>query len=232
MISGFPFRDGQYYCEDVPLAHLAEEFGTPLWVYSKNYLVGRFREIQEAFSAVNPVICYSVKANSNLSILKAMSEAGSSFDVVSGGELYRVKEAGADLGRVIFAGVGKTDDEIHFALESKILMFNAESEPELEAISRVASKLGCRAPVALRLNPDIDAKTHAKTTTGKRGNKFGMDIERATVLADKVLGDPHLTLCGIHMHLGSPILSTEPYAEAVQKAARVVEDFRRIGHEI
>ncbi len=231
MINGFPFRDGQYYCEDVPLAHLAEEFGTPLWVYSKNYLVGRFREIQQAFAAVNPVICYSVKANSNLSILKAMSEAGSSFDVVSGGELYRVKQAGADLGRVIFAGVGKTDDEIHLALESKILMFNAESEPELEAISRVASKMGCRAPVALRLNPDIDAKTHAKTTTGKRGNKFGMDIEKASQLSDRVLHDPHLQLSGIHMHLGSPILTTDPYAAAVERAAGVVAEFRRRGHD-
>ena len=161
-----------------------------------------------------------------------MHEAGSSFDVVSGGELYRVQQAGADLGRVVFAGVGKTDDEIRFALESKILMFNAESEAELDALSRVASQMGRRAPVALRLNPDIDAKTHAKTTTGKRGNKFGMDIERAGVLADRVLGDAHLRLCGIHMHLGSPILSTEPYAAAIEKAARVVADFRRRGHEI
>ncbi|HUE12761.1 MAG TPA: diaminopimelate decarboxylase [Planctomycetaceae bacterium] len=231
MMNGFPYRDGQFYCEEVPLTQLAEEFGTPLWVYSKNYLVGRFREIQQAFAQAEPVICYSVKANANLSVLKAMHEAGSSFDVVSGGELYRVQQAGADLGRVVFAGVGKTDEEIRFALESKILMFNVESEAELDAISRVASRMGCRAPVALRLNPDIDAKTHAKTTTGKRGNKFGMDIERATALADKVLGDPHLRLCGIHMHLGSPILSTEPYAAAVEKAARVVADFRRRGHE-
>jgi diaminopimelate decarboxylase len=230
-MSGFPFRDGQFYCEDVPLAQLAKEFGTPLWVYSKNYLIGRFREIQEAFAAVNPAICYSVKANSNLSILRAMSAAGSSFDVVSGGELFRVNEAGGDLGRVIFAGVGKTDDEIHYALESKILMFNAESEPELEAISRVASKMRCRAPVALRLNPDIDAKTHAKTTTGKRGNKFGMDIEKAGQLSDRVLRDAHLELSGIHMHLGSPILSTDPYAAAVEKAAEVVAEFRRRGHD-
>jgi diaminopimelate decarboxylase len=230
-MSGFPFRDGQFYCEDVPLAQLAQEFGTPLWVYSKNYLIGRFREIQQAFSAVNPVVCYSVKANSNLSILKAMSQAGSSFDVVSGGELFRVKQAGGDLGRVIFAGVGKTDDEIRFALESKILMFNAESEPELEAISRVASKVGCRAPVALRLNPNIDAKTHAKTTTGKRGNKFGMDIEKAAQLSDRVLRDAHLQLSGIHMHLGSPILTTDPYAAAVERAADVVADFRRRGHD-
>ena len=231
MMDGFPFRDGQYYCEDIPLTQLAEEFGTPLWVYSKNYLVGRFREIQEAFAAVEPVVCYSVKANANLSILKVMQEAGSSFDVVSGGELYRVKEAGADLGRVIFAGVGKTDEEIRFALESKILMFNAESEAELDAISRVASAMGLQAPVALRLNPDIDAKTHAKTTTGKRGNKFGMDIEKAGMLANRVLDDKHLRLSGIHMHLGSPILTTEPYAAAVEKAAQVVADFRRRGHD-
>ena len=144
MMDGFPFRDGQYYCEDVPLTQLAEEFGTPLWVYSKNYLIGRFREIQEAFAAVEPVVCYSVKANGNLSILKVMQEAGSSFDVVSGGELYRVKEAGADLGRVIFAGVGKTDEELRFALESKILMFNAESEAELDAILAWPRRWGCK----------------------------------------------------------------------------------------
>jgi diaminopimelate decarboxylase len=231
-MNGFPYRDGQFYCDDVPLSEIAEEFGTPLWVYSKGYLIGRFREIQQAFAEVQPVICYSVKANANLSILKAMHEAGSSFDVVSGGELYRVQQAGADLDRVVFAGVGKTDEEIRFAIESKILMFNVESEAELDAISRVASAMGRRAPVALRLNPDIDAKTHAKTTTGKRGNKFGMDIERAAALADKVLRDAHLALCGIHMHLGSPILSTEPYAAAVAKAASVVSDFRRRGHGI
>lgn len=231
-MNGFPYHDGQFYCEDVPLAQLAEEFGTPLWVYSKNYLLGRYREIQQAFSEVEPVACYSVKANGNLSILKAMHEAGSSFDVVSAGELYRVKQAGADLGRVIFAGVGKTDEEIRFALESKILMFNAESEAELDGLSRVAAKMGLQAPVALRLNPDIDAKTHAKTTTGKRGNKFGMDIEKATALAERVWGDARLALGGIHMHLGSPILSSEPYAAAVEKAVGVVRDFRRCGHDI
>ncbi len=145
-MNGFPYRDGQFYCEDVPLAQVADEFGTPLWVYSKGYLIGRFREVQQAFAGVEPVICYSVKANANLSILKAMHEAGSSFDVVSGGELYRVQQAGADLGRVVFAGVGKTDEEIRFALESKILMFNVESEAELDALSRVASLMGAEPP--------------------------------------------------------------------------------------
>jgi diaminopimelate decarboxylase len=231
-MNGFPYHNDQFYCEDVPLSEIAAEYGTPVWIYSKNYLIDRFREIQIAFAEVEPVICYSVKANSNLAILKTMNDAGSSFDVVSGGELYRVKQAGADLTRVVFAGVGKTDDEIRAGLDANILMFNVESEAELDAISQVAATLNRQAPVALRLNPDVDAKTHAKTTTGKRGNKFGMDIERAASLADKVLGDSHLRLCGIHLHLGSPILSTEPYAAAMEKAIRVVADFRQRGHAI
>lgn len=227
----FEYRDGELYCEEVPVAQLVEEFGTPLWVYSKQSLIERYQEIREAFSEIEPVICFSVKANSNLSILKLMNEAGSSFDVVSGGELYRVKQAGADTKRVAFAGVGKTDEEIRFALESNLLMFNVESEAELDAIAAVAAELEVIAPVALRLNPDIDAKTHAKTTTGKKGNKFGMDIERAEQLADKVLANDHLALVGIHMHLGSPILTTEPYALAAKRGVEIVEAFRQKGHE-
>ncbi len=227
----FEYRDGELYCEDVRIADLAAEYGTPLWVYSQNSLLQNFREIQTAFAEAEPVICYSVKANSNLSILKLMNEAGSSFDVVSGGELFRVKQAGADTTRVAFAGVGKTDAEIRFALESNILMFNVESEAELDAIAAVAGDMGVTAPVALRLNPNIDAQTHAKTTTGKKGNKFGMDIERAGQLADKVLSDKRLSLIGIHMHLGSPILTTEPYARAVEKGVEVVNQFRAAGHD-
>src|SRR3990170_8294489 len=228
----FQYKNGKLCCEDVPVADLAAEFGTPLWVYSKATLLDRYREIRDAFADVDPVICYSVKANANLSILRVMYETGSSFDVVSGGELYRVQQAGADTTRVVFAGVGKTDDEIRCALEANILMFDVESEAELDAISRVAASMGRAVPVALRLNPDIDARTHAKTTTGKKGNKFGMDIERAGQLADKVLANSHLKLCGVHMHLGSPILSTEPYAAATRKAVEVVRDFRQRGHDI
>lgn len=228
----FQYKNGRLYCEEVAVADLAAEFGTPLWVYSKATLVQRYREIQTAFAEVDPVICYSVKANSNLSILKIMQEVGSSFDVVSGGELYRVQQAGADTTKVVFAGVGKTDDEIRFAVEQNILMFDVESEAELDAISAVAASMKRVGPVALRLNPDIDAKTHVKTTTGKKGNKFGMDIERAGQLADKVLGDPNLKLSGIHMHLGSPILTTDPYAAATRKAIEVVRDFRKRGHDI
>jgi diaminopimelate decarboxylase len=229
-MEAFQYRSDELYCEDVRVADLAARFGTPLWVYSQAKLLHESRAIRDAFAAVDPVICYSVKANSNLSILKLLNDAGSSFDIVSGGELFRVQKAGADTQRVIFAGVGKTDDEIRYALEANILMFDVESEAELDAISRIAGSQGKVAPVALRLNPDIDAKTHAKTTTGKKGNKFGMDIERHNELAAKVKADPHLELRGIHIHLGSPILSTEPYEAAAQKALEVVRDLRAKGH--
>jgi diaminopimelate decarboxylase len=227
----FRYRSGELFCEDVRIADLAAEHGTPLWVYSRAKLLHEFAAIRDAFRELDPVICYSVKANSNLSILKLLNEAGSSFDVVSGGELYRVERAGADTTRVVFAGVGKTDDEIRYALSANILMFDVESEAELDAIARIAAAMERVAPVALRLNPDIDAKTHAKTTTGKKGNKFGMDIERVAALAAKVLADPHLELRGIHMHLGSPILSTEPYEAAAKKALDVVTELRQKGHQ-
>lgn len=228
----FHYQNQELFCEEVPVCQLAEEFGTPLWVYSKRTLLHHVRQIQTAFAELNPVICYSVKANSSLGILKVMQEAGTSFDVVSGGELFRVQKAGADTTKVVFAGVGKTDAEIRQALQCKVLMFNVESEAELDAIAAVAGSLNVVAPVALRLNPDVDARTHAKTTTGKKGNKFGMDIERAGQLANKVLADKRLALKGIHMHLGSPILSTEPYAEAVEKATQVIREYRSQGHDI
>lgn len=227
----FQYRDGQLFCEDVAISDLVQQYGTPLWVYSRAKLIHELQAIRNAFAEVDPVICYSVKANSNLSLLKLLNEEGSSFDVVSGGELFRVREAGADPTRVVFAGVGKTDSEIREALESKILMFNVESEAELDAIARVAAEMNTVAPIALRLNPDIDGKTHAKTTTGKKGNKFGMDIERHNQLADKVLGNPNLELRGIHLHIGSPINTTDPYRQAAEKARDVVLALRKQGHQ-
>ncbi len=231
-MNAFHYKNQELYCEDVAVAELAKEYGTPLWIYSENKFLHEYRELAAAFSECDPVICYSVKANSNLSILKSLNAAGCSFDVVSGGELFRVKKAGADTTRVVFAGVGKTDPEIQDALSQNILMFNVESEAELDAISNVAEQMKTIAPVALRLNPDIDAKTHHKTTTGKKGNKFGMDIERHNALAAKVLADPHLQLRGIHMHLGSPILTTDPYEKAAQKAVDVIAELREKGHDI
>ncbi|HVJ84912.1 MAG TPA: diaminopimelate decarboxylase [Caulifigura sp.] len=230
-MDAFQYKAGELFCEEVPVTKLAEEFGTPLWVYSQAKFLHEFNAIKDAFAALDPVICYSVKSNSNINLLKLLGDAGSSFDVVSGGELFRVQQAGADTSKVIFAGVGKTDEEIRYGLETNILMFNVESEAELDAISAVAKSMNKVARVALRLNPDVDAKTHAKTTTGKKGNKFGMDIERHNVLAAKVLRDKNLELRGIHMHIGSPVLTTEPYAEAAKKALDVVTQLRKDGHQ-
>ena len=163
----FHYRDGQLYCEDVPVTQLADTFGTPLYVYSQNAILDKLHRLQTAFAEVHPLICYSVKANSNLGILKVMAEHGSGFDVVSAGELYRVKLAGGAPGITVFAGVGKTDDEIRQGLEAGVLMFNVESEAELEAVARVAASLGKVAPIAFRVNPDVDPKTHRYISTGQ-----------------------------------------------------------------
>ncbi|MBI3465965.1 MAG: diaminopimelate decarboxylase [Planctomycetes bacterium] len=228
----FRYSNHQLHCEEVPIRVLAEKFGTPLWVYSKRTVLHHFERIREAFAAVEPLICYSVKANGNLGVLRVLAEAGSGFDVVSGGELYRMLQAGGDPRKTVFAGVGKTDDEIRFGLEQGVLMFNVESEAELEAVGRVAGHLAVVAPIALRLNPDIDPVTHRHTTTGKKGTKFGIDTERAAQLARQAADDPHLKLCGVHLHLGSPILQTAPYAEAVEKGLAFVAEVERASHAI
>src|SRR4051812_32705859 len=182
----FPYRDGQLYCEEVPAAELAERFGTPLYVYSQAAILGTLRALQAAFAEVDPLVCYSVKANSNLGILKVLGEHGSGFDVVSGGELLRVQTAGGSPGMTVFAGVGKTDQEIKEGLEAGVLMFNIESEAELEAVARVAAGLGRVAPIAMRVNPDVDPRTHRYISTGKKESKFGMDIDRSLRLAASV----------------------------------------------
>src|SRR5947209_8455277 len=152
----FQYRDGRLYCEDTPVDELAREYGTPLYVYSRGMFLEALKTLQDAFAAVDPLVCYSVKANSNLGILRVLAEHGSGFDVVSGGELVRVREAGGDPGKTVFAGVGKTDEEIHAGLEAGVLMFNVESEAEFDAVARVAKAAGRVAPVALRVNPDVD----------------------------------------------------------------------------
>src|SRR3954453_18823063 len=190
----FHYRDGRLYCEETPVAELAEEYGTPLYVYSQATFLGTLKALQTAFAAVDPLVCYSVKANSNLGILKVLGEHGSGFDVVSGGELLRVRTAGGAAGKTVFAGVGKTDEEIAAALEAGVLMFNAESEAELEAIARVAAGLGRVAPIALRVNPDVDPKTHRYISTGKKESKFGMDIDRSLRLAEAVTSMPGVTM--------------------------------------
>ena len=228
----FQYRDRQLYCEDVPVAELAARFGTPLYVYSQSAILETLNSLRSAFADVDPLVCYSVKANSNLGILKVMAEHGSGFDVVSGGELHRVKLAGGDPERTVFAGVGKTDDEIVAGLEAGVLMFNVESEGELEAIARVAAAMNRVAPIALRVNPDVDPRTHRYISTGKKESKFGMDIERSLRVAEAALTMSSVRMIGMHMHIGSQITTTEPYAGAVAKGVEVIGRLRRMGHSI
>ena len=228
----FQYRDRQLYCEDVPVAELAARFGTPLYVYSQSAILETLKSLRSAFADVDPLVCYSVKANSNLGILKVMAEHGSGFDVVSGGELHRVKLAGGDPERTVFAGVGKTDDEIVAGLEAGVLMFNVESEGELEAITRVAAAMNRVAPIALRVNPDVDPRTHRYTSTGKKESKFGMDIARSLRVAEAALAMSSVRMIGMHMHIGSQITTTEPYAGAVAKGVEVIGQLRRMGHPI
>ena len=228
----FHYVNGHLYCEDLPVADLADRFGTPLYVYSQNAFVGQLKAIQEAFAEVEPLVCYAVKANSNLSILKLMAAHGSGFDVVSGGELHRVELAGGSPGRSVFAGVGKTDEEIAAALKAGVLMFNVESEAELAAIARVADSLGLVAPVALRVNPDVDPKTHKYISTGKKESKFGMDIDRSLALAERSKGLGSVSMIGVHMHIGSQITTTEAHAGAAGKAVDIIARLRGMGHPI
>jgi diaminopimelate decarboxylase len=228
----FHYRDGQLYCEDAPVAELADKFGTPLYVYSQNAILGALDALKTAFAEVDPLICYSVKANSNLGILKVMAERDGGFDVVSAGELYRVQLAGGKPEKTVFAGVGKTDLEIRAGLEAGVLMFNVESEAELEAIARVAASIGKVAPIALRVNPDVDPKTHRYISTGKKESKFGMDIARTERVAEAAVTISSIRMIGMHMHIGSQITTTEPYAGAVAKGVELIDRLRRLGHPI
>ena len=228
----FPYRGGRLYCEEISVTALAEKYGTPLYIYSQNAITGAIDSLQNEFAAVDPLICYSVKANSNLGILKVMAARGGGFDVVSGGELYRVLLAGGLASKTVFAGVGTTDEEIKAGIEAGVLMFNVESEAELDAISRVAASIGKVAPIALRVNPDVDPKTHRYISTGKKESKFGMDIDRSLRLAARVAADKNVTMIGMHMHIGSQITSIEPYSGAVAKGVEIIEQLRAMGHPV
>ena len=220
----FNYLNNELYCEDVKVKEIIEEVGSPAYIYSKNSILEHFIEIRTAFAGVDPLIWFSVKANSNLSVIKVLAEAGSGFDVVSGGELYRVLKMGVSPDKIVFAGVGKTSEEIKYALENDIFMFNVESPAELANIDRIAGSLGKRGRVALRINPDIDAKTHDKTTTGKKENKFGIDFESASQLIKNIDDYKNIDLKGIHVHLGSPIYTPEPYVQGLEKVYNFVQE--------
>jgi len=218
-MNAFEYRDGLLHAEDVPLAALAGQYGTPLLVYSAAHLQAQYRALAEAFAAVQPLICFSIKSNSNGAVIKIFAALGAGADVVSGGELWRAQRAGVAPARIVFAGVGKTEAEIEAALRADILFFTVESEPELERISAVAQRLGATARIALRVNPDVDPQTHQYISTGMKENKFGLDPARAAQAYELAARLPNLDIVGLHMHIGSQILSADPFAAAVRKVA-------------
>ena len=218
----FHYVGNRLYCEGVAVEPLAKKFGTPLYVYSQGTLTGHFQELDGAMAAVDHLICFSVKSNSNQSVLRLLANLGGGFDIVSGGELQRVIAAGGDPRQCAFAGVGKTEAEIQFALRQGVYSFNAESEPELERINRVAARLKLVAPVAVRVNPDVAAHTHAKITTGTYENKFGIAFEKIDAVYARAARMKHLRLRGLQMHIGSQITAVGPFAEAVRKVLPLV----------
>jgi diaminopimelate decarboxylase len=219
----FQYKNGELHCEDIPAAKIAAEVGTPAYVYSKATLLHHYRQIADAFTPVKATVCYSIKSLGNINICRLLGDQGSGFDVTSGGELYRALQAGGDPKKIIYAGVGKSDQEIQDAINVGIAAFNIESEAELENIDRIAGEMGRKAVGALRVNPDVDPKTHAKTTTGKKETKFGVDIDRAEAVFDKYKGLKNLRLAGLHLHIGSPVYEIAPYVEAVTKANVLID---------
>jgi len=228
----FSYRNGELYCEDVPVERIAEQVGTPTYVYSSATLLHHYRQIAEAFAPVRATICYSIKSCGNLHILQLLAAQGCGFDVTSGGELFRALQAGGDPGKIIYAGVGKTDQEITEAINAGIAAFNIESEAEIENIDRIAGQLGKRAIGAIRINPDVDPRTHVKTTTGKKETKFGVDIERAERVFEQYKGLRNLRIAGVHIHIGSPVYEVRPYIEAVQKMTALIDRLTARGHRI
>src|SRR4051794_15018449 len=228
----FNYKNGELYCEDVPATRIAAEVGTACYVYSKATFLHHYRQVAEAFAPLKATICYSIKSCGNINILKFLAKEGCGFDVTSGGELFRAIQAGGDPKKMIYAGVGKTDQEIADAINVGIAAFNLESEAEIENIDRIAGEIGKRAVGAIRINPDVDPKTHAKTTTGKKGNKFGVDIERAEKVFDQYRGLKNLHIGGVHIHIGSPVYEIQPYVDAVTKMVDLIDRLGKKGHTI
>ncbi|MDF4434099.1 diaminopimelate decarboxylase [Vibrio parahaemolyticus] len=224
--------DGQLWAEDVPLQALAEQYGTPLYVYSRATLERHWKAFDSAVGQHPHLVCYAVKANSNLGVLNALARLGSGFDIVSGGELERVIAAGGDAKKVVFSGVGKTPGEMKRALELGIKCFNVESESELERLNKVAGELGVIAPISLRINPDVDAKTHPYISTGLRDNKFGIAFDRAPEVYQFAQSLPNLNVQGIDCHIGSQLTSIDPFIDATDRLLALIDDLKAQGINI
>ncbi|MDE4273661.1 diaminopimelate decarboxylase [Phaeobacter gallaeciensis] len=228
----FLYRDGALCAEDVPVAEIAAAVGTPFYVYSTATLLRHFRLFDEALEGTEHLVCFAMKAASNQAILQTLAQAGAGMDVVSQGEYLRAKAAGVPGDKIVFSGVGKTAEEIRCALSGGIRQFNVESEPEMEVINAVALELGSRAPITIRINPDVDAKTHAKIATGKSENKFGIPISRASEVYAHAASLPGLEVIGIDVHIGSQLTELAPFEAAYQKVAELTETLRAEGHDI
>ena len=221
----FEYRNGEMFAEDVPVKRIAKEVGTPAYVYSLATLKRHFRVFDQAFAKIPHIVCFSVKANSNIALLRAFAKEGGGFDIVSGGELFRALKAGADPKKVVFSGVGKKKEEIEYALRSGILMFNVESEHELLALNEIARAIGLRAPISLRINPDVDPQTHPYISTGMKKAKFGVDIKRSVEAYKRAVSLPNLEVVGVDCHIGSQLTSVSPFVDAL---ARVREYLDRV----
>ena len=228
----FLYRDGILHAEDVPLPEIAAAVGTPFYVYSTATLTRHYQLFKDALDGVPNMVCYAMKANSNQAVLKVLADLGAGMDVVSGGEYARAKAAGVPGDRIVFSGVGKTREEIRAALDGGIRQFNIESEPEMLVISKIASSMGATAPVTIRVNPDVDARTHEKIATGKSENKFGIPIARAREVYAMAASLPGLEVIGIDVHIGSQLVELEPFEMAYKKVAELTRVLRADGHDI
>ncbi len=225
----FHYQNGELYCEDVPLARIAKEVGTPCYVYSHHTLVRHFRVYDGAFKNIPHIVAFAMKSNSNLAVLRLMAKEGSGVDIVSGGELFRALKAGVPASKIVFAGVGKKADEIREALKADILMFNVESSAELDAINEVAASMGVKARVALRINPDIDPKTHPYISTGLKKSKFGIAADRAIEEFKNAAAFSHIKVVGLHAHIGSQLTQVTPFVESLKKVLTLVQSLAEQG---
>lgn len=228
----FKYKERRLYVEEIPVEIIAKEVGTPLYLYSHRTIIHHFKRLKEAFSEFDTLVCFSVKSNDHLTILKILSDAGSGFDIVSVGELFKVLKGGGNPEKTVFAGVGKREDEIRFAIENRIFLFNVESYDEAELINKIAKEMGIIQEIAFRVNPAVAVETHRYDITGSKGTKFGIPEEETLEIFEKTKNLKNLRLCGLHFHLGSQILDVRPYIEALEKIMNLCLELKKRKFEI
>ncbi len=224
----FTYKEGRLHAEDCAVENLVAQYGSPLFIYSRGHFLAQYQALKDALAPLDPMLCYSAKVNTNQAVLRTFACAGAGVDIVSGGELHRALRAGFAPDKIVFAGVGKTEPEIEQALQSRILFFTVESEGELERIAACAEQLGIKGRIAIRVNPDVDPQTHIYTSTGKKENKFGLDLERARAAYQRADACASLEIAGLHMHIGSQILTAEPWGQALEKVRDLCREMKAV----